>query len=42
MVTPNPTQENFDRTIQLFSPINSKQVEKVQLARTKNPEKIPN
>ncbi|MEG4804450.1 tetratricopeptide repeat protein [Microcoleus sp. ARI1-B5] len=38
-----PAQENFDRAIQLFSEMDaSKQVEKVQLAATKNPEKIPN
>ncbi|MCC3535000.1 MAG: tetratricopeptide repeat protein [Microcoleus sp. PH2017_25_DOB_D_A] len=36
-------QENFDRAIQLFSEMDaSKQVEKVQFAATKNPEKIPN
>ncbi len=37
------TQENFERAIQLFSEMDaSKQVEKVQLARTKNLQKIPN
>lgn len=36
-------QENFDRAIQLFSEMDaSKQVEKVQLAATKNSEIIPN
>ena len=36
-------QENFDRAIQLFSEMDaSKQVEKVQFATTKKPEKIPN
>ena len=37
------TQENFDRAIQLFSEMDaSKQVEKVQSAATKKPEKIAN